>query len=84
MRDPNVGGPSWDLEVQLYWIYGVLLALVCVAWGTRWLLERRRGLINIAYPGGRVVRVPIKSGHRVESALASFVRRQPHAVAPTR
>ena len=36
MRDPNVGGPSWDLEVELYWIYGVLLALVCVAWGTRW------------------------------------------------
>jgi adenylate cyclase len=59
MRDPNVGGPSWDLEAQLYWIYVVLLAIVFVAWAARWLVERRRGLINIAYPGGRVVRVPI-------------------------
>src|SRR5262249_60316748 len=59
MRDPSVGGPSWNLEVQLYWIYVVLLALVFVAWAARWLVESRRGLINIAYPGGRVVRVPI-------------------------
>jgi len=75
MRDPNVGGPSWDLEVQLYWIYGVLLALVCVGWGTRWLLERRRGLINIAYPGGRVVRVPIGYAVLDASRRASI----PHA-----
>ena len=75
MRDPNVGGPSWDLEVQLYWIYGVLLALVCVAWGMRWLLERRRGLINIAYPGGRVVRVPIGYAVLDASRRASI----PHA-----
>ena len=75
MRDPNVGGPSWDLEAQLYWIYGVLLALVCVAWGTRWLLERRRGLINIAYPGGRVVRVPIGYAVLDASRRASI----PHA-----
>jgi adenylate cyclase len=66
MRDPSVGGPSWDLEVQLYWIYVVLLALVLVARTARWLLERRRGLINIAYPGGRVVRVPV--GHAVLDA----------------
>jgi adenylate cyclase len=59
MRDPSVGGPSWNLEVQLYWIYVVLLAIVFVAWMVRWLVERRRGLINIAYPGGRVVRVPV-------------------------
>jgi adenylate cyclase len=59
MRDPSVGGASWDLEVQLYWIYVVLLALVFVAWAARWLVERRRGLINIAYPGGRVARVPV-------------------------
>ncbi|PZV40461.1 adenylate/guanylate cyclase domain-containing protein [Mesorhizobium kowhaii] len=57
--DPSVNGPSWNLEVQLYWIYVVLLALVFVARTTRWLVERRRGLINIAYPGGRVVRVPV-------------------------
>ena len=75
MRDPNVVGPSWDLEVQLYWVYGVLLALVCVAWGTRWLLERRRGLINITYPGGRVVRVPIGYAVLDASRRASI----PHA-----
>ncbi|TYO61564.1 adenylate/guanylate cyclase domain-containing protein [Bradyrhizobium hipponense] len=59
VRDPSVNGPSWDLEVQLYWIYVVLLALVFVAWAARWLVERHHGLINIAYPGGRVVRVPV-------------------------
>ena len=59
VRDPSVVGPSWNLEVQLYWIYVVLLALVFVAWAARWLVERRRGLINIAYPGGRVARVPV-------------------------
>jgi adenylate cyclase len=37
----------------------VLLALVFVAWAARWLVERRRGLINVAYPGGRVARVPL-------------------------
>src|SRR5215467_2563993 len=58
LRDPSVNGPSWNLEVQLYWIYAVLLVLVFLAWTARWLVERRRGLINIAYPGGRVVRVP--------------------------
>ena len=59
VRDPSVNGPSWNLEVQLYWIYVALLALVFVARAARWLIERRRGLISIAYPGGRVVRVPI-------------------------
>ncbi|MGA9440963.1 MAG: adenylate/guanylate cyclase domain-containing protein [Pseudolabrys sp.] len=59
VRDPSVNGPSWNLEVQLYWIYIVLLALVFVAWAARWLVERRRGLINVVYPGGRVVRVPV-------------------------
>jgi adenylate cyclase len=59
MRDPGVNGPSWNLEVELYWIYVVLLALVFVARVARWLIERRRGLVSITYPGGRVVRVPI-------------------------
>ena len=75
MRDPNVVGLSWDIEVQVYWIYCVLLALVCVAWGARWLLERRRGVINIAYPGGRVVRVPIGYAVLDASRRASI----PHA-----
>ena len=59
VRDPSVNGPSWNLEVQLYSIYVVLLALVFVAWAARWLVERRHGLINVVYPGGRVVRVPV-------------------------
>ena len=59
MRDPAIGGSSWNLEVQLYWIYIVLLALVFVGWAVRWLVERRRGLIKIAYPGGRILRVPV-------------------------
>jgi adenylate cyclase len=59
VRDPSVNGPSWNLELQLYWIYVGLLAFVFVAWAARWLVERRRGLIKIAYPGGRVVHVPI-------------------------
>src|ERR1700746_3590551 len=62
MRDPAIGGSSWNLEVQLYWIYIVLLALVFVGWAVRWLVERRRGLIKIGYPGDRVVRVPVRYG----------------------
>jgi adenylate cyclase len=59
MRDPSVGGPSWNLEAELYWIYFALLGFVLVAWTVRWLVERHRGLIKITYPGGRVVSVPI-------------------------
>jgi len=59
VHDPSVVGPSWNLEVQLYSTYVVLLVLVFVARAVRWLVERRRGLINIAYPGGRVARVPV-------------------------
>ena len=75
MRDPAVGGPSWNLEVQLYWIYAVLLALVFVARATRWAIERRRGLVNITYPGGRVVRVPVGYAVLDASRRASI----PHA-----
>src|SRR6516165_8418468 len=75
VRDPSVNGPSWNLELQLYWIYVVLLAIVFVAWAARWLVERRRGLINIAYPGGRVVRVPIGCAVLDASRRASI----PHA-----
>ena len=75
VRDPSVNGPSWNLELQLYWIYVVLLAIVFVAWAARWLVERRRGLINIAYPGARVVRVPIGCAVLDASRRASI----PHA-----
>src|SRR6266404_1051554 len=54
MRDPTVGAASWDLEVQLYWIYVVLLALVFVAWAARWLVDSRRaGIPHAAICGGR-------------------------------
>jgi adenylate cyclase len=46
-------------EVEFYWIYVFLVGFVFVARAVRWLMERRRGLISIVYPGGRVVRVPI-------------------------
>lgn len=59
LRDGSVNGPSWDLEVELYWTYVILLALVFLGRAARWLMERRAGMINIAYPGGRVVRVPV-------------------------
>jgi adenylate cyclase len=58
LRDAAVNGPSWNLEVQLYWIYAALVALALGARVLRSLIERRRGLMSIEYPGGRVVRVP--------------------------
>jgi len=69
VRDPGVNGPSWNLEVQLYWTYVVLLTLVLIARPLRWLVERRHGLIKIVYPGGRVVRVPV--GYAVLDASRS-------------
>jgi adenylate cyclase len=74
-RDPSVSGPSRSLEDQLYWAYYILLAGVFAARGARWLIERRRGSISIAYPGGRVVRVPV--GYPVLEA--SRRGRIPHA-----
>jgi adenylate cyclase len=59
VRDASVNGVSWNLELQLYWVYVALLGLVFIASGVRWLIERHRGLIKITYPGGRVVSVPI-------------------------
>jgi len=59
IRDASVSGPSRKLEDQLYWAYAILLGGVFAARATRWLIERRRGLISIAYPGGQVVRVPV-------------------------
>jgi adenylate cyclase len=75
MRDPGVGGPYWNAEVQFYWTYTVLVALAFIARAVRWLLERHRGLINIAYPSGRVVRVPVGCAVLDASRRASI----PHA-----
>jgi adenylate cyclase len=68
-------GTYWNFEVQLYWIYVVLVALVFIARAARWLWERHHGLINIAYPGGRVVRVPVGCAVLDASRRASI----PHA-----
>jgi len=75
MRDPAVGGPSWSLEVGLYWAYGLLVAAVFGARGIRRLIQYRHGLIGITYPSGQRVLVP--KGHSVLDA--SRLARIPHA-----
>lgn len=75
LRNPAVGGPSWDLEVQLYWAYGLLVALAFAARGVRRLMQRRRGSIGIIYPSGQRVEVP--KGYAVLDA--SRRARIPHA-----
>lgn len=75
LRDPAVGGPSWNLEVQLYWIYGLLVALVLAARGIRWLILWRKGSIEISYSSGQRVHVP--KGYSVLDA--SRRARIPHA-----
>ncbi|MGH6925251.1 MAG: adenylate/guanylate cyclase domain-containing protein [Propylenella sp.] len=75
LRDPAVGGPSWALEVQLYWAYSILVALAFAGRWVRQVLERRRGRVLIEYPGGKSVRVPL--GWAVLDA--SRMARIPHA-----
>jgi len=57
-KDIAVNRQSASLEQMTYWIYAAMVALVFVARGARWLLERRRGTVRITYPSGMVVRVP--------------------------
>jgi adenylate cyclase len=66
---------SAALEARLYWIYALLVAGVFAARGARYAAQRRRGLVAISYPGGRVVRVPV--GFAVLEASRSA--RIPHA-----
>jgi adenylate cyclase len=75
LRDATVNGPSWDMEVRLYWVYGALIALVFVARGVRWLIERRKGSVDISYPSGQRVHIP--RGYSVLDA--SRRARIPHA-----
>lgn len=58
LRDAAVNGPSWALEVQLYWAFAILVALVLGARFVRHLVEWRRGTVRIEYPEGKSVRVP--------------------------
>jgi len=55
--------------------YAVVLGLIFVARGARGLHERRRGMINLSYPNGRVVRVP-KGTSVLEASLRNRI---PHA-----
>jgi adenylate cyclase len=71
----NVDAQVKSLETRIYWAYVLLVAGVFGARGVRTLVERRRGVIGIEYPGGRVVRVPI--GYPVLEASRSA--RIPHA-----
>ncbi len=50
---------SLHLEDQLYWLYAAIILLVFMARGIRALVERRRGVVSIAYPSGQTVRIPV-------------------------
>ncbi|MDP6591428.1 MAG: adenylate/guanylate cyclase domain-containing protein [Alphaproteobacteria bacterium] len=58
---------NWPDEAAVIWVgrwkaviwevCGGLLALVIVARGLRWAVERRRGVVRLTYPGGRVAQI---------------------------
>ena len=63
------------IEDALWWAYFAAIALVVAARGVRILVERRRHIIRITYPDGRIVRAP--AGMSVLDA--SRLARVPHA-----
>jgi len=63
------------IEDAMWWAYVAAIALVLAARGVRILVERRRHIIRITYPDGRIVRAP--SGMSVLDA--SRLARVPHA-----
>lgn len=75
LRNPAVGGPSWNHEVFLYWLYAGLVAFALLARFLRGRIEFRRGRINIRYANGRNILVP--RGWAVLDA--SRAARIPHA-----
>ena len=56
---PNESAVIWvgRWKVMIWQICGGLLAAVVVARGLRWALERRRGMVRLTYPGGRVTQI---------------------------
>lgn len=58
VRNPEVATATATLKVQLHWTYALLVGGALAARALRGFLERRRGLISIAYPNGQSVRVP--------------------------
>lgn len=59
LKNPAVGGPSWNHEVWLYWLYAILVGLALTARFLRGHLQFRRGRILIRYANGRAVKVPL-------------------------
>jgi adenylate cyclase len=63
------------IELYAAAVYAGVLALIFAARGLRVLRERRRGMIALKYPNGRIVRVP-KGTTVLEASLRSKI---PHA-----
>jgi adenylate cyclase len=55
---PAIAEPVWAIESTVYWAYAGVIVLVFVVKGVRSWVERRRGVVNITYPSGEVVRIP--------------------------
>ena len=58
LADAALGARVWNLELTIYWAYAAAVAIVFVARGVRWLVERRRSRVSVTYPGGEVVHIP--------------------------
>jgi adenylate cyclase len=48
-----------DIREEFLYLWAAAIVLVLCARGVRAIVERRRGLVRIAYPDGRSVRVPL-------------------------
>lgn len=56
---PDESAVIWvgQWKIVIWQICGGLLALVAVARSLRWLIERRRGIVRLTYPGGRITQI---------------------------
>jgi adenylate cyclase len=73
--DRTINAQLSEIESALWYGYFTAIALVLAARLARVLLERRRGVVRISYPDGRLVRAP--AGMSVLDA--SRLARVPHA-----
>jgi len=53
--DPQMRASLQGIVRDVYWVFGAALALTLAARVIRSIIERRRGLVRITYPGGRTV-----------------------------
>lgn len=60
IKAPNPDAVAWlqQIERQVYVAFAASLAMPLLARGVRFALEKRRGLVRIAYPDGREVQIP--------------------------